>query len=190
MRTPVANASKARFGRMKNRLAKLNPDLDIESVLDPKLEYEENLRAVKKKYPQAVVKESEQERDDDEDTSEQMQTFRTALSDDYGISNKKLQSMIASTDPPLSTEEFGSIQFLVGGGRSLRAVAIDQAKQARDANDARDWAGHFNRSDIKTLDSKPKGYVPKYKLKKTNREEWKKRVEEDKRKYASGGFYG
>lgn len=188
MRSPVESASLARFGRMKKRLSRLNPDIDVESVLDPQLDYDENINLLKKSYPSAVITDRQNQRDDEDEGDENMQAYREGMADEYSISNRKLQDLIAGTQPPLSTEEANTLQFLTGGGRSLRAVAIDKAKQARKVNDARDYVHNFNRGDVATLDDKPKNYKPLYKLKKENRSEWKKRVEENKRNYEQSGM--
>lgn len=128
------------YSNFMKKITKLNPDFDTE-VIDRSLEPEEALLDLKKKYPELDIGLK---------AGTPAEGFRDFL-DDMGITNEKLQNMIAKEDNPLSEEELNQLTYIIQM-RSEHAQKVDMALKAPLAKDVRDWMKDPARKDIKTLD--------------------------------------
>jgi hypothetical protein len=132
------------FKNFVKHLEKLNPgeQIDVE-IIDRKLEWEEALNDLKKKYPHIVIEEVK-------DTH--MKEWREDM-ESRGIENKKVQNLVAQAEPPLSEHELAEVSGALNT-RSDHAVKVDKALKAEVTKDIRKWAKNPNELDIKTVDSK------------------------------------
>lgn len=128
------------WSNFKKKLEKLNPDFDLE-VVDRSLEPEEVLLDLKRKYPELDIGLKDRE---------QAEGFREFL-DEMGITNIKLQNMIAMEDNPLSEQELAQLSYILNM-RSEQSIRTDKALKAPIAKDVRQWIAQPNRVDIPTVD--------------------------------------
>jgi hypothetical protein len=123
---------------------KLNPEFDFENEVDRQLEPEEALNQIKKKHPRFDAGESTRDGD-----------FKAEFREDLesrGISNEKVQNLIAKDERPLSEEEIAEVAGALNT-RSDHAVTVDRHLKAPITEDVRNWAKHPERYDIKTVDN-------------------------------------
>lgn len=176
----IANLSSARMSKVRTKLERLNPGVDIEAILDTSLEAGEAQKSIATRYHLKT-------QEDKGFAMVNMKEFANNMSEQYGISNRRIQNLVAMTDPPMTEAEMGQLSYAVTG-RSYRAMMIDRAKHARAAKSARQYGNNPNRFDVATWDNKPAGHVTKTQLKKTNRPLWKKKVAEDKHNFEMSLF--
>ncbi|WP_148681170.1 hypothetical protein [Candidatus Nitrososphaera gargensis] len=143
-------AERARLSTLENpllysnfvkKLEKLNPDIFDPDWIDRTLEPEEALLDLKRKHPELDIGLKEKE---------QIEGFREFL-DEIGITNERLQNMIAMEDSPLSEDELNQLAYILQM-RSEHAQKTDMALKAPLAKDVRTWIANPNRVDIKTVD--------------------------------------
>ena len=146
----ITRKERARLSTLENpllwsnfvkKLGKLNPDFDFEQLVDRTLEPEEAMMDMKKKYPHLDIGLREQDKS---------AGFREFL-DDFGISNTKVQNMIAMDPNPFSEQELAQLSYLLNN-RPEHSQQVDKALKAPIARDIRQWINHPNRVDIKTVD--------------------------------------
>jgi hypothetical protein len=87
------------YKSFKEKLEKLNPESDIESLIDKTLEPDEALFDIKKHHPEIDIGLKE---------GSQTAEFREFL-DQMGISNKRVQDLVMMEDNPLSQEELAQL---------------------------------------------------------------------------------
>lgn len=130
------------YKKVVTMLEELNPDRDIESLIDKTLEPTEAIFDLKKKHPEIDIG----LRHKDNVPSQ----FREFL-DEHGIENKKVQDLVAKANPPLSEQELAQLSYLLNA-RPERDQKLDKAKKAPYARTIRGWMEHPNRKDIPTVD--------------------------------------
>ena len=126
------------FANFVKKLEELNPDFDIEEI-DRSLEPEEALMDLKRKHQELDIGLWEGKHEG----------FREFL-DEMGITNEKVQNLVAQQDSPLSEEELQTLSYVLNG-RSDHAVKVDEALKAPQTSDVRRWMSNSNRLDLKGL---------------------------------------
>lgn len=121
---------------------KLNPEFDFENEVDRQLEPEEAVNQLRKKHPRFQT--------GDSTTDDFKAEFREDL-ENRGISNEKVQNLIAKDERPLSEEEIAEVAGALNT-RSDLAVTVDRHIKAPLTEDVRKWARHPEKYDIKTVD--------------------------------------
>lgn len=125
------------------RMEKLNPDIEIDfEVVDRTLEPDEALMQLRRHYPDLNIGLK------DKGASAQFREFL----DEFGITNSRVQSLVAMQDPPLSEQELAELAYVLNN-RPAHALAVDRAKNAPLTKDLRKYAKHPERNDIKTVDT-------------------------------------
>lgn len=127
------------YANLKNKLEKLNPGEDIESLIDRSLEPEEALFDIKKHHPEINIGLNEHEG----------VPFRDML-DDLGIEDHKVQNLVAKEDIPLTTDEINTLAYVLQM-RSEHAKAVDKGLKAPLGN-LHAWIKAPNRTDIVGID--------------------------------------
>ena len=130
------------WSNFKKKLERLNPSFDVDQHTNRDLEPGEALFDLKKKFPELDIGLNT---DDD-----QAKGFREFL-DDFGISNGRVQSMVAMVEPPLSETELAQLSMLLNN-RPAHAVAVDRGLRAPIARDVRQWIDKPDRVDIEGID--------------------------------------
>lgn len=130
------------FQNFIKKVEKLNPDSDIDpEIIDRTLEPDEALMALKKMSPDLNIGLAK----------DAGAGFREFL-DDYGISNKRVQNLVAMLQVPLSEQELGQLAYLLNS-RPEHAVRVDRALKAPLTKDPRVWIKNPNRVDLPTVDT-------------------------------------
>lgn len=146
----ITRAERARLATLENpllysnfikKMEKLNPSFD-EQLVDKSLEPEEALMDLKRKYPELDIGLK---------TEGQSAEFRAFL-DDFGITNEKVQNMVAMEPNPLSDEELANLGYVLNN-RPENAVKTDNAIKAPITNDVRRWMAKPNRLDLQGVDA-------------------------------------
>lgn len=131
------------WSNFKKKYEALNPDFDLDSFTDRTLEPEEALKELMLKHPGFVATDKPNEIDFKAE-------FRQDL-EDRGITNEKVQNLIAKADDPLTEDEIAEVAGALNT-RSDHAVEVDKALKAPLTEDVRKWAKNPTRFDIKSVD--------------------------------------
>jgi hypothetical protein len=129
------------YHNFKKRLEKLNPDLDVESLIDSTLEPEEALFDIKRKHPEVNIGLKAGAEDG----------FREFL-DEFGITNEKVQNLVAMQPNPLSDDELAQLSYILNN-RPAQSIRTDNALKAPVTKDLRKWIKHPNRTDLQGVDT-------------------------------------
>jgi hypothetical protein len=130
------------YHNFKEKLERLNPDADIESLIDKTQEPEEALFDIKKKHPEIDIGLK---------SESQTAEFRQFL-DDMGITNERVQNLIAMEDNPLSESELAQLSYVLNN-RPVKAIQVDNAMKAPITKDVRKWMKDPARTDLPGVDT-------------------------------------
>lgn len=131
------------YANFIKKLEKMNPDKFDPQMVNPTLEPEEALMELKRKHPHLDIGLK---------AANESAGFREFL-DDMGISNEKVQNLIAMEDNPLSEEELVQLSYVLNM-RSEHAVKTDKALKAPTTKDLRKWTKNPERLDLQSVDDK------------------------------------
>lgn len=124
------------YSNFVKKLERLNPDFDLQ-LIDRTLEPEEALMDLKRRYPELDIGLKENEG----------AQFREFL-DEYGISNTRIQNLVAMQEPPLSEDELATLSYVLNN-RPPHNLLVDEAMKAPPTTDLRRYSNAPNRFDIK-----------------------------------------
>jgi hypothetical protein len=151
MKRILARKERARLSTLQNemiyrpfleKLKKLNEDFD-EQLIDRTLEPHEALMALKRKHPHISIGLT---------TDDQAAGFREFL-EDFGITNAKVQNMIAMEDNPLSEQELAQLSYILNN-RPEHSLKTDRGLKAPIARNLRRYIKHPNRLDLPGVDTR------------------------------------
>ncbi len=134
------------YSNFLKALERNNPDVEVDpDDIDRTLEYDEAFNDLKEVYPNLQLSSKQKS---------ELQQFRDALNENYGIDERRIQNLIIQ-DPkqPFTEQELEGISGALHT-RSDHAVAVDKGKKAKTVTrDTRRWSNAPNRLDIQGIDT-------------------------------------